>query len=389
MASYYSDPYPGIDVSMYQPDIRWSDIVNAGIKYAWIKVSEGVGYTDPSWGRHRAEARKTDILWGGYHFARPSGGGNWRSDCQSEAEWFANNGGNDGPLPGCLDLEASELDRDTTIQWSHDWCQIVADLTGRLPVVYVGAYFPGGQAIMNDPRLKHLFWWMPGYTSSQVDPNPDTISHPATNGPRKPECWQYTSQGRIPGYGGDLDLNTGSKAAILAICGEEPEPEKPKDDDDMKAIWWSAPNSAWVRDVANQDGSIPQAFFTAGLLIKYLGSDPNDPIVVAARNLTVLDSGHPVEAKNIPDESFQILTFIADSIPQGVKAVHTSETGDAQYLVVLDGNGKPCKIFLTGNAGTVLKAAGYINGTAHFDADLASALADIPDAPVTIASSRA
>lgn len=224
----YTNPILGVDVSMHQGAISWPSLVSGGCLYAWAKTSEGIGYTDPQWHRNRAEAAKQPIPFSGYHFARADyGGGSWQTDARQEAEWFVSQG---GVVPGfapVLDMEHTSLNRDTTIAWAEIWCRRVQELTGTPHVLlYWGAYFAaeGGTACPNDGRLQWCEWWMPAYLAGNpVNPNPAGApvgwSHGAENGSRVPGLWQHTSRGRIPGYGGDLDLNQAEPATIAALSG--------------------------------------------------------------------------------------------------------------------------------------------------------------------------
>jgi GH25 family lysozyme M1 (1,4-beta-N-acetylmuramidase) len=242
----YNNPVLGIDVSMRQGDIDWHAIERRGVKFAWIKTSEGgwdpqtgKGYVDPKWYRNVAEARKTNIVWGGYHFARPNGP-NWRADALNEAEWFVHCGGMSGPLPGCLDLEDTELNREGTIEWAEIFCSRAAALGKHIhTVLYAGAYFPAGSpsvpAIANDWRLASCPWWMPSYTSRDVNPDPFVIHKPAYNGSRVPEVWQYTSNGTMFGYGSRIDLNITSQENLDALLGTPSQSLPAQEEDEMKS----------------------------------------------------------------------------------------------------------------------------------------------------------
>ena len=39
--------YPGIDLSSHNGDVDFRKVVNAGVKFAWIKVNEGTTHTNP------------------------------------------------------------------------------------------------------------------------------------------------------------------------------------------------------------------------------------------------------------------------------------------------------------------------------------------------------
>lgn len=226
----YADPIQGVDVSMHQPNISWDAILGAGCLFAWAKTSEGIGYTDPSWRRHQAEARKRPIKFGGYHYATAAGP-DYVGDARAEAEWFVSQGGCEDSMPGALDMEHTSLSRNLTIEWARIWCERVHELTGwpQLPVYWNPNFATdGGNACPNDPRLQPCFWWMPAYGSNPPTPiHPPPTWTPDTNGPRQPEAWQYTSNGQIPGYAGALDLNLASAAEIAQLTGTAPPQEVP------------------------------------------------------------------------------------------------------------------------------------------------------------------
>jgi lysozyme len=60
----------GIDISNHNPDIDWPAMKKANIKFAYIKRSEGTGYTDPLFEKHKQGASSQNILWGPYHYYR-------------------------------------------------------------------------------------------------------------------------------------------------------------------------------------------------------------------------------------------------------------------------------------------------------------------------------
>jgi GH25 family lysozyme M1 (1,4-beta-N-acetylmuramidase) len=66
------DPYmQGIDVSDYQSTSIWPAAAAAGKKFAFIKTSEGTGFTASRYAGHRTAANANGIVVGAYHFARP------------------------------------------------------------------------------------------------------------------------------------------------------------------------------------------------------------------------------------------------------------------------------------------------------------------------------
>ena len=81
----------GPDVSGWQHPagggINWAAVRGAGASFAFVKASEGTGYTSPYYRSDTAGARAQGLYVGGYHFARP------RlpiSTAATEAIYFAN-----------------------------------------------------------------------------------------------------------------------------------------------------------------------------------------------------------------------------------------------------------------------------------------------------------
>jgi lysozyme len=61
----------GIDVSGHQDRVDWTRVKADGVKFAYIKATEGVGFVDPRFGAFAAGAQAAGIPHGFYHFARP------------------------------------------------------------------------------------------------------------------------------------------------------------------------------------------------------------------------------------------------------------------------------------------------------------------------------
>ncbi len=135
----------GIDVSHYQGEIDWQGLRAGGVRFAYIKATEGAHYRDPRFAGNWRRSRDAGIPRGAYHFF---------SMCKPGAEQAANfiaaipAGGQS--LPHALDAEQMEACPNS---------QAVAD-----PVAEILAFLDGvrealrPQAIdLYDPRvLRHL-----------------------------------------------------------------------------------------------------------------------------------------------------------------------------------------------------------------------------------------
>ncbi|QRW04875.1 lysozyme [Ceratobasidium sp. AG-Ba] len=94
----------GIDVSSYQGNVDWAAQKSAGITFAYIKATEGTGYTSSYFSSQYTGSYNAGIIRGAYHFARPD-----VSSGATQANYFLAHGGGwsaDGKtLPGALDIE--------------------------------------------------------------------------------------------------------------------------------------------------------------------------------------------------------------------------------------------------------------------------------------------
>src|SRR5215470_505761 len=62
---------PGIDVSYYQETIDWPRVRRAGIRFAFIRVSDGATQRDTMFATNWAESKRAGLVRGAYLFFRP------------------------------------------------------------------------------------------------------------------------------------------------------------------------------------------------------------------------------------------------------------------------------------------------------------------------------
>lgn len=137
----------GVDVSAYNPRVDWTALHRDGVRFAWVKASEGTTWSSPRFTAQWAGARAAGLLTGAYHYARPA-----NSPGAAQARHFVRTGGAwtaDGrTLPGALDLERNTgtagggdpcygLTPTRMVAWIRDFVTTYRDLTGRAPVIYV------------------------------------------------------------------------------------------------------------------------------------------------------------------------------------------------------------------------------------------------------------
>jgi lysozyme len=203
----YPSDYPihGIDVSKYQGDIDWDKVKASGVKFVWIKATEGGDHTDEKFAANWAGAKAAGIPHGAYHFVY------WCRSPAEEIAWFEQNVPvEDDALPPVLDVEPTpdsptcrrHLERESTIADMKIMLEEMERHYGRRPVIYTSVDFY--EAILADGAFPDYQLWVRS-----------TRHHPSVRyGSRKWHFWQFQADGYTPGIVGHVDQNAfyGSQA---------------------------------------------------------------------------------------------------------------------------------------------------------------------------------
>lgn len=206
----------GYDVSHWQG----SGIPGGSYTFLGIKVTEGTGYTDPTYSSHRSKARAKGVVPIFYHFARPEQG----SAAAQAKRLVSHAGARRGELL-CLDLEASKLSQAKTNAWAKAFGSALRKYApGIKTVLYAGA----GYAANNTGRGLHAyydFWWFPRYASMSSTTHWPSSCNPRvsgnTTGWARPHIWQFT-----PAFSGRYDANVSllTKAQLTGASAPAPKP---------------------------------------------------------------------------------------------------------------------------------------------------------------------
>jgi len=205
----------GIDVSYYQENVDWAAVAASGIRYAFLKATEGAASVDRAFAKNRAKAAQAGLLRGAYHFFSPA------SSAQAQASLFLRTVGKlePGDLPPVLDLEAPDHWAGTAhperIGMITEWLDAVETALSVTPIVYLSPAF-AAEILNNDPALVRHPVWLAHYTEAV--------------GPRVPKpwvswtFWQHTHGGHIPGIATPVDLNwyNGSLEDLHSITVKAP-----------------------------------------------------------------------------------------------------------------------------------------------------------------------
>lgn len=185
-------PLQGIDASHHQGPIDWAQVADHGVAFAYLKASEGTGFTDPRFAGHRVAAARHDIDVAGYHYFQLC------SDGAAQAAHFIEVLGDLGPdaLAPAVDLELAGScpeppARDVLLAEVREFLAAVDKEYATSTVVYLY------------PEFEDRF----GFAKDLAD-HPQWVRRLGDRAPRRPWLiWQYDDRGSVPGISGPADLN--------------------------------------------------------------------------------------------------------------------------------------------------------------------------------------
>ena len=181
----------GIDISNWQKDIAsFGDDVD----FVIVKATEGKSYVDPACNKLYQLAKRCGKLLGVYHFARPD-----NNDAVTEAEFFVKN------INGYLNEAILVLDFERNmynVSWAKAFLDRVKELTGIKPLLYISRS-PVNQYDYSSIANADYGLWVADYGKNNGQEN----VFPAVKYWKNVAIWQYTSNGKIKGYNGNIDKN--------------------------------------------------------------------------------------------------------------------------------------------------------------------------------------
>ena len=197
----------GIDVSTYQGNINWPRVAQTSVKFAIVRIGDGLGGDDQFENNWRG-AREAGLIRGAYQFFRTL------RDPDAMADIVIRAVGRLGPgdLPVVLDLEGASIQDqpgNVVAANARRWLDAVEAGTGKRPIIYTGFYVWRDQ--VGDPDFSEYPLWIAAY----VNHCPDISNHW-----NRWTFWQTSSSGDIPGINGnvDTDLFNGDLAALQRLA---------------------------------------------------------------------------------------------------------------------------------------------------------------------------
>ena len=199
----------GLDCSRYQPSIYWNKAFTAGIKFAFLKVTEGTtGHEDYVMNlKARAESVQCNgIKLGYYHFARPGDVATPEDDAMAEIVNIQNHLTllPAADLPLALDLEAYSAS-DIWTNKAENMDRYINTFITNFPAIII---YSNKSFLQDNTTLSYGAYplWIAAY-----------LNNPEVGLPSIPiewanwQIWQFTEKGNIDGYNGNIDLNVMKK----------------------------------------------------------------------------------------------------------------------------------------------------------------------------------
>ncbi len=188
-------PIPGIDVSEHQGNINWPRVFKSGIKFAMIRSSYGDSNEDKMFKVNIKNAQENGILVGCYHYC-------YATDVKSaklEANYFLNTI-KDCKIeyPIALDIEdptQKKLSKKLITEIAKTFLTTIA-LSNYYVMIYSSrSWF---SHVLDDDKLMKFDHWIAQW-------GPDNTYKGSTG------IWQYSSEGKVDGINGYVDLDYGYK----------------------------------------------------------------------------------------------------------------------------------------------------------------------------------
>jgi len=197
-------PVRGVDVSHYQGEIDFSLLEQQGMRFAFIKATEGSTHVDSMLQRNMTAVQESGMRYGFYHFF------SFDSPGSTQAENFiANVPALEGMLPPVIDLEfygdkakippiKSSVDAEL-----RDMIDLLTEHYGMPPIIYA-------------TEKSYALYLEGGYADCDIWIR-NVVTKPHISDDRPWTFWQFTNRGRIDGYNGRerfIDINVFSGGEV-------------------------------------------------------------------------------------------------------------------------------------------------------------------------------
>lgn len=211
---------PGLDVSYWQSEVDWADVRASGQRFVFLKATEGLSYTDPTFVPNWQNARSAGLLRGAYGFYHPD------QDARQQARRFIatiKSLRDEGELPYSIDLEATDgAPNRKIVEGTKAWLDEVEQAFGRRLMIYAGVSFLETNFIDHGSppawAMDYPLWL--GWFPEQYIPG---MSPLMPSGWSNWTFWQYSGKGMVNGISTDVDLDlfNGTIEQLQAFAGPQ------------------------------------------------------------------------------------------------------------------------------------------------------------------------
>jgi lysozyme len=197
-------PIRGVDVSGHQGRVNWKSVASSGIRFAYLKATEGGDFRDTTFVENLRGANEAGMACGAYHFF------SLKSPGTTQAQNFIRAVLKESvTLPPAIDLEfvGNSSARPSPKVFQEQlglFMKAIREEYGCEPVIYTSEDFSsvylGGRAIKR-PWVRAVLFGL------NRDPGQSWI------------FWQFTERARVPGINGfvDMDVFNGNSAEFQLL----------------------------------------------------------------------------------------------------------------------------------------------------------------------------
>jgi lysozyme len=189
----------GIDVSHHQGTIDWAAVADAGIRYAFIKATQGAGFIDARFAENWRGAGQRGIVRGAYLFFDPEATPRKQFDNFTNVVTLGA-----GDLAPALDIETdgqdwASLPKTKRLPAVLELLSLLESHYGITPIVYTNKRSIDDIFGSKPDGLTDFPLWVASFKKNP----PPTL--PA--GWTEWKHWQQSDKGKVPGITGDVDLD--------------------------------------------------------------------------------------------------------------------------------------------------------------------------------------
>lgn len=198
----------GVDTSHHNTAVNWATLHDNGVRFVFIKATDGKDYLDPAFADSFRIARESGLLRGAYHFYETD------DDGVAQAQWFIRNVDlQPGDLPPVVDIERVKAPVDGDLHTQFDaFLSTLEAHYGQAPIIYTGPNF--WDHAMQEHFPDHPLWVAQYNVSAPTLPD----------GWSTWTFWQYTENWQPPGTTTPIDgsVFNGDETKLQALLISSP-----------------------------------------------------------------------------------------------------------------------------------------------------------------------